>query len=643
MRVVLLVACALAPLAAWSPFILDPSRLGGGILGITCLALLAVCVKQKLVPTPAPGILFMALGLLLGFIPWLGGDGSALIGGLADRAPLFAALALAALAPSLGKDLDRALPWILIGGAAAAFLGLLQVMGLDPFGWSPGPGAAPSAPLGGRNHAAEFFAVLLVAGFAGTRPWTGSNRLLGWILLPVAFQLGFLDVLAARISVPLGLAVACGRQPRRWAAAAVLLLVFAGGEIARETSHPAWAVRDPGEAGSPAFSTVTGRWNENLAGLAQASRWPLGMGLGTFEREHPAWRPLPSGPRADDPSARRAKTPHSEPLLGLLECGWVGGILLAAGLFRLLRNPSRASWTGPALAALGVHALVRSPLSDNPATLALGALLLTWPSHAVLPVRSLRGLAFLGPLVLLGAFLGPSQIMGERAVGQRMRALEDSGAFEQPGIPTFVPGGRGMLEQAIHWRPWDVRARDLLTAELAAAGESPDRIREELMHSLRLDPADLFALTGLFRIELEAGNEPLALELLDLAERVDPGHPAVRHNRTTWLDQQATRQKEGAIAQLLKGDATARPRLLAGHLTRALAQARMATDRPAEALELIHSCREALRSASFYADDHRALVERVLSHPGLDEAMVRSLVVRILPAWEPFAGPLPGN
>ena len=230
-------------------------------------------------------------------------------------------------------------------------------------------------------------------------------------------------------------------------------------------------------------------------------------------------------------------------------------------------------------------------------------------------------------------------IVSPNSFHNTLQALEDSGAFEQPGIPAFVPGGREMLEQAVRWRPWDVRARDLLTAELAAAGESPERIREELMSSLRLDPADLFALTGLFRLELEAGNEPLALELLDLAERVDPGHPAVRHNRTTWLDQQATRQKEGAIARLLEGDTAARPRLLAGHLTRALAQARMATDSPTKELELIHSCREALRSASFYADDHRALVERVLSHPDLDEAMVRSLVVRILPAWETFAGP----
>ncbi|HBF23007.1 MAG TPA: hypothetical protein DDW23_04245 [Planctomycetes bacterium] len=158
------------------------------------------------------------------------------------------------------------------------------------------------------------------------------------------------------------------------------------------------------------------------------------------------------------------------------------------------------------------------------------------------------------------------------------------------------------------------------------------------MQSLRLDPSNLFALTGLFRIELEAGNEPLALELLDLAERIDAGHSAVRNNRTVWLEQQAKRQKDGAISDLIEGDATARGRLLAGHLVTALAQVRKTVDYPKESQQHLASCRDALRSAVFYADTHRALVERVLGHPEIDETMVRALLIKILPSWEPFVG-----
>lgn len=640
MKKILLVGCVLVPIAAWSPFILDPSRFGGGILSLSCLALFLACIGKGKKLSLAPGAAMIAIGLVAGFLPWLGKNPEILVGGLADRAPIFTALGLVCLASRLGKDLKKSFFWIIGGGVCAALYGITQTLGFDPLSWSPSPDAAGTAPLAGRNHAAEFFAVLLVAAFAFIRPWTGENpKIISWALAPLSFQLGYLDILAARISVPLGLALVCGTKRHRWIPATILLTLFAGGEITRKTFPPPWAVKSSGEAGRAAFSTVTDRWNESIANLTQVSLNPLGVGLGTFEREHPTWRPALSGPRADDPSARRAKTPHSEPFLALIECGWLGALLLALGLFKLLKHPLRASWTNPALVTLGIHALVRSPLSDNPAVLALGALLIAWPAKASPSQRQTKKQLFLiGLLVILGAVFAPSQVMGEKAVAQRMKALQDTGALEQKENPGFIPGGRKTLKEALDWRPWDVRARNLMTAELAAAGENPERIRRELMQSLRLDPSNLFALTGLFRIELEAGNEPLALELLDLAERIDAGHSAVRNNRTVWLEQQAKRQKDGAISDLIEGDATARGRLLAGHLVTALAQVRKTVDYPKESQQHLASCRDALRSAVFYADTHRALVERVLGHPEIDETMVRALLIKILPSWEPFVG-----
>ncbi|RMH04145.1 MAG: hypothetical protein D6702_03880, partial [Planctomycetota bacterium] len=94
MSALLLALAVLLPLWTWIPQVLDPARLGGGLLALPVLALAAgAAVGRRPARLPRGGGLIL-LGLACGLPPLLLG-GPPPWGGLADRAPLAAALALA--------------------------------------------------------------------------------------------------------------------------------------------------------------------------------------------------------------------------------------------------------------------------------------------------------------------------------------------------------------------------------------------------------------------------------------------------------------------------------------------------------------------------------------------------------------------
>ncbi len=672
MTAALLALAVLLPAWAWSPFVLDDPRLDGALLAAVAAALVAA-VRPARLPRGA-GLLFGAL--CLGLLPLLFAGEPPVWGGLADRAPLLAALALLAAAVARPAAVERALPWVVGGVFLTAGYGLLQRAGLDPLGWRPEPGSPPVAPLAGTNHATELLVLALVSVVAA--PALAAR---GWWLaaLPVALHAGWFGVTAFRLALPLGLAAAVRADRRRLLPAAMLLLAAVAGEGARawtEESPPESAAKAPG----PDLSSWEVRWLTHQDVLAKAVTTPLGIGLGRFELDFPHWR-SPETLRVasrdyTDPATPTQKDPHDEPLLLLIECGWLGLLLGAGGLLLLLRRPDRAAWTSAPLLALAVPLLVRAPLSENPAALAFAALLLgagARSSDGPAPTGTPRPAAALAaPALAFAALLAaPSQLLGELGVASYL---------EQPA------GGAG-LRRALEARPWDARAWDLLAADRGQRGRPLEEIREALVQALRHDPSDLFALTARFEVEVNAGDAAAALAALERAELLAPGHPAVTEKRR-WIEQelpqqaleameagddatvlaalataesfaphhpgvaaartaflrlQAERQREAASEAFQRAadadfaaqdGARMRRHLLSAHLFEALVRAREGD--PA-------ACRESLEAAAVYADDKRSLVARTARRQDLDETLVRELLLRFDPEVGMLLGPAPAS
>ncbi|TAH38945.1 MAG: hypothetical protein EYC70_03255 [Planctomycetota bacterium] len=635
-----LTAALLGPFLLWSPFVASDSRFDGGVL---CLAALGAGVCGALAgklrwPAGAP---WLVAALVLGLLP-LAGAGSPVWGGLADRAPLLAGVVLVAAAAAHAPAVTAALTGFSVCLMLFGWNGVALCLGLDALRLLPAPDAPPTAPFAHTNAAAEVIAPFLALWMAMLSPSLPRRRVLATVLLlhvPLAFWLGNLGVLAARIALPAGLAWVVARERGKWLPCAVLLAALLAGEATRLALRPAWAygaavpaapdaaAAAPDGAPDDAHPSLRVRWLMDRAGLARALERPLGIGLGRFEVDYPSWRPQEelrlSSANYTDPAVPRPDTPHNEPLLLLLECGLAGGLLAALGLWRLLRRRRRVHWTDPALLVLGLHALVRSPFSDNPTSLALAAVLLGWSRDADAPAAAPWARWSLAALAALAAVPAVSQIAGERALAERFRALE-------AGAPPHA----GDLERALRWRPWDTVAADLLAVERAAAGDAGGA-RRALEQALRHDPADLNALTARLKLEMTApdGDEAVALDMLARAEAVYPEHPAVRDARTRWLELQAQRQKELAGA-LLAQDAdrgALNAVLSAHHLLLALAAVRRGE---------IDACRSELEQAAVLRGSDGLRLQR-FARGELVEADVRAVVAELVPEYREQLGPIP--
>lgn len=631
----LLAAWVLAPLFAYGPRVLDDSRLDGGVLAILGLALLgAAWPHRKRLQAPQGSLVWLlGLGYALFILLFQERGWTELVGGLADRAMWLCAGAVLVLAASFRQELDRAWSGIFYGIAAAAWIAVLQLLGLDLFGLLPAEDAPATGFLSNRPQAAEMFSVFLVTALA----WKPPQHAGAWLgmLAPAALMVGYLDSTAARLALLLGLGLLVWRHRDRMVPAAVVATLFLGGELVRVVAAPAFTTQEAGEAGLKPWASTKGRSVMYSAMLGHAATAPLGMGLGRFETDYPEWRPLEeqrmSASNYENISSRRPKTPHSEALLFLLEFGWLGFALMGFGLFRLLRDPNRARWTDPALAALAVHALVRSPLSDHGSLLALSVLLLaarqSGSSATAAPAssqQSARGRIGAWPvcaaLSLVALVPAPSQVVGELAVASRL-PLDEA----QPA---------SVLERAVAWRPWDARALGILSVDRSREAEpSLAGVRGPLLQALRYDSTDLFALNQLFILDTKRGESDLGLFWLMRAEQLSPEHPAVRTNRTLLQREVAEFHRIAGTRMLAEQAPGAHTHLLLSQLWLAMKEIREG--------EPVSSAK-ALRAAAVYAPSDRGLLERVARDPELSEAKVRAVVEKLAPADElRYLGPIP--
>lgn len=616
----LLIAAAgvLAPLFVWIPGAFDDVRLDAGVLALVggAAVLLPLLLLRRLAAaTPGSLLVYaaLALGLLpLLFVPWPSSQA-----GLADRAPLLSALALAGLTASGLFETERLLRWILAGCALASAYALLTWTGVDPLGWKPWPEAPPVAPYTGSNHAAELLTPLLVAA-AVFLPGLRQRPLIWAAVAICAFHAGTLGVLAGRLSLVAGLALVGWRRPPARAGAGLIAALFLAGELCRALlAAPAAAPAGPDAVLPPSLQI---RQELYLAAAQQLPSRPIGLGLGRFETDYPRWRSEEEARLSTNDWQSRIyrspKTLHSDPLQLLLECGWLGGALLLAAMLALARHAPL--WFQAPLLAFAVHALVRAPLLDNPQALAFFALLCGAAGRAsanllrsAQPRLSLTAAAVVALGGLAALIPARGQIVGESQI---------AAAFAPDGPPAAIA-----LREATEARPWDARGWELRGLGYLAVQEW-EYARRCFAQALEHNPTSLGALTGLVQVEMSApgGDRRLGLALLAQAEELAGKHPLVREARAHWLEAVAALHRAEGEARMDSGGIGAGSLLLSAEL----AAARM---------ELLRgdfdAARAALGRAARYAGAHRARVERAAASEKLSDKMLQELVQSIFPRW----------
>jgi tetratricopeptide (TPR) repeat protein len=371
--------------------------------------------------------------------------------------------------------------------------------------------------------------------------------------------------------------------------------------------------------------------------LGHATTTPLGIGIGRFESDYPEWRSLETARRLSQDGAalhyRTPKTPHSEPLLLLLEFGWVGGALLLVGFWRLARRRSMATTPGvpllssPALTALLVAALVRSPFSDNPTALALASLLLgldlgrartlrldqPLADSGTAPVDAKGRLlpsAAVGSLALLTMWPSWPQLRGEQLMAAAVAEEEDPAA---------------LLVAATEARPWDKQAWVLLGLYYVN-NERWQWARSCYTEALLHDPAHLPALLGLIRVELAApdGDEMILVSLLARAEQVAPSTRQVVALRVAWLEAHRQRFEREAVRRVQQGI----PGAGAWWAATYLAEAQIAA-----AEQRWEDSREALFRASAVVPREKGLVERTARREQVSQETIGKLTRQVFPTW----------
>jgi len=615
---VIAAAGVLAPLFWWLPGGFDDARLDGGVIALAgCAAILVPLIFLRRLPTAPPGTFLVFAALGLGFLPLMFVPWSTSQAGLADRAPLLAAWALAGLTASGWFETERLVRWILAGCAAASAYALLTWTGVDPLGWKPWPEAPPVAPYTGINHAAELLTPLLAA--AAILLPAPRRRPGAWAAVALcAFHAGTLGVLAGRLSLAAALALIGWRSPPARAGAGLVAGVFLAGELCRSLlAAPAAAPPSPEAAMPPSLQI---RKELYLASAQQIPRRPIGIGLGRFETDYPLWRSQEEARLSTNDWQSRIyrspKTLHSDPLQLLLECGWLGGALLLAALL-LLARPAPLWFQAPLL-AFAVHALVRSPILDNPPALAFFALLCgaAGRASANLLQSAQPRLAFAASVaVALGAAAAAiparSQIVGETQIAA---ALAPDG-----------PDAADALRAATDARPFDARGWELRGLGYLAV-QKWEYARRCFEQALSHNPTSLGALTGLVQVEMSApdGNRRLGLDLLARAEELAGKHPLVREARAHWLEAIAALHRSEGQARLASGG------IGAGSL---LLSAELATARAENLRGNAEAARAALSRGARYAAGHRAVIERTARREHFDDALLQELCLRVFPGW----------
>lgn len=578
------------------------------------------------------GSKFFAGALLCGMLPLfiLSGNPSGwapALAGLADRAPLLSAWIFACALASW-RNFDKAwlMQAVLVMGALASLYALPQAFGWTPPGWEEGT-IRPSFPYAGIIHAVEVVVPLLLLALAALPTLPQAPKLWLLVVAPLAIHAGVIGSNAGRLGLVIGAVLLLRAIPIRRPGTAIALVLVLVGELCRALfggGQNTGDVLPQGETIRPSLYADT---------LQHAATTPLGIGIGRFQSDFPEWRSEETARLLSRDwtvyEHRTPKTAHSEPLMGLVELGWAGSLLLLGGLWLLWKqrrgvSKSQALFdTTPAWIALLISAAIRSPFTDNPAALGLAALLLGLDIRAAVanqtskpaaaPTAAWRAaMPVMVVLALTIATVPPAwaQLRGEQLVAQ---AAQDEGHFAEHMIA------------ATEARPWDTQAWVLL-GSFYYAQEHWDWSRDCFYEALWYDATNLPALTALMRVEMKApdGSEANLVALMARAEQFAPKHPSVMEARVAWLTAHQERFQVEAARRVQSGSRNAGLWWAASFL--AEAQIAAAEGRRDDASK-------ALFRASVWAPSHKALVERTARKEEIDQQTIGKLTREIFPTW----------
>lgn len=622
----------LIPLLSYSNYRLDEPRADGALFSFLVLAFALYTFWQQRQLRVVAGSRLLGAATLLGILPLVlmaseSYGWAPSLAGLADRAPLLSAwVFFCALASWPQFDKQWLLRTLLVVGAAASLYAIPQAFGWNPPGWEPLL-SFPSFPYAGIIHAVEVVLPLLLLALAALPLLRQSPRLWLFTVAPMAFHVGLIGSNAGRLGLLAGGAVLFRAMPARRAGLAIAVTLVVLGELSRSLSGAV------GHHTGDIFATTERiRPSMYADGLQHAATTPLGIGVGKFQTDFPEWRSEETSRiLSHDWSIvehRTPKTIHSEPLLALLEFGWLGTALLLAGLWRLwrLRQSGQRSEaifdTTPAWLALLVSAAIRSPFTDNPVALALAALLLGLDLQNALAARAqvqampmpkwraaLPMVAVLG-LATIACRPAWSQWRGEQLL---VAAIQDEDRFNEH------------LIAATEARPWDTQSWVLLGSYYIAR-ERWDWARDCFKEALWHDATNLPALTALIRIEMDAPdrNEADLVVWLARAEQFAAKNKAVVGARVIWLQAHHSRFQKEAVRRVEQGLPGAGPWWAATF---------MAEAQIAAAQGRVDAARNALFRASATVPMLKGLVERTARQQDLDQQTIGRLTRRVFPTW----------
>lgn len=549
------------------------------------------------------------------------------LAGLADRAPLLSAWAFfCALASWPQFDKQWLLRLLVVLGAAASLYAIPQAFGWLPPGWEA-LSTFPSFPYPGIIHAVEVVLPLLLLSLTALPLLRQSPKLWLFTVVPMAFHVGLIGSNAGRLGLIISGIVLFRAIPARRTGLSIAIALVVIGELSRALSgsigHHTGDILATSERIRPSMYAD---------GLQHAAITPLGIGVGRFQTDFPEWRSEETSRiLSNDWSIGEHRTPktiHSEPLLALLEFGWLGAAFLFAGLWRLWRlrqagERSEAIFdTTPAWLALFLSAGVRSPFTDNPVSLALAALLLGLDLQQALATRSLapaiavaKWRAALPAIAVLGLATVACRPAWAQWRGEQLlaAAIQEESRFNEHMIA------------ATEARPWDTQSWVLL-GSYYIAHQRWDWARDCFQEALWHDATNLPALTALIRVEMDAPdrNEADLVVLLARAEQFAPKNKSVVGARIIWLRAHHSRFQQEAVRRVEQGLPGAGPWWAATFMAEAqIAAAEGRAD----------AAREALFRASATVPRLKGMVERTAREENLDQQTIGRLTRRVFPTW----------
>jgi len=626
----------LIPLLSYSNYRLDEPRADGGLFTFLALAFAIFTLVRQRQLKLVVGSTWFAAAALLGLIPlWMlaqaGDSWAPTIGGLADRAPLLAAwVFVCALATWPKLDRNWLLRLLLVVGAMASLYAIPQAFGWNPPGWDPIP-RVPSFPYAGLIHAVEVVVPLLLLALAALPALSQAPKLWLITVVPLAFHAGIIGSNAGRLGLLGGGLVLLRAVPLRRAGIAIALLVVIIGELGRSLLGASGM-----NTGDLIPTTERIRPSMYSDGIVHAATNPLGIGIGRFQSDFPEWRSEETARILSNDwtiiKHRTPKTIHSEPLLAVLELGWLGGLLIAAAAWRLWHRRRFATTEGmldttPAWLALLVAAMVRSPFTDNPVALGFAALLLGLDIQLANSQRGqVDSFATNRPRMAASAFLVLSiGLIAARPAWAQLRGeqLLATAVKDQANLNAH-------LVAATEVRPWDTQGWVLL-GSFYIARERWDWARDCFHEAIWYDPTNLPALTALINIEMQAPdrNEADLVLLLARAEQVAPKNKAVVQARLAWLQAHHAHFQAEAVYRVEQGLPGAGPWWAATFL--AEAQIAAAEGR-------IEDAQRALFQASATVPSNKGLVERTARQEELSQQTIGRLTRKVFPTWPRIEG-----